>query len=365
MNYIELFTNKDALTKLKAAIPEKYQFQVSRLLDDVFSYLYTDESFFDEEFVVEMAEFLNDFSISEFESRLLTYTSGVAEISGSEDEFSESEISLFLDNDFVTGGETAFIIIRQITDMTTSKRFDELIIYKLCSMAAQLPWLDTTLLSLVHLECTQSPQEKIRKAQVPINEYGKRLMKKVWQDLPYVSSRLGTQLSLAYADKILNDRIKFGCEQYQKVGLYDVIAKYPKSEALKYQGIEFELRKEKQYDNKFGPDNWALLTNNYAITYLKPTEIFDAPISRFDIKHKPVDRKIGSITKALERFKKTLPDVTSRVERKLAIAKLEQNHFVDYDENNNTFTVKEGHVLCDDMDCPCHENRKKKEQKKQ
>jgi len=357
MNYIDFIKSREFSNAFEAIIPEDLSFPISTLKNAIFDYLSEDDGFFDEGFIADMFEFLEQFNFGEFELRLERYTASVTEVLGGDNQITDFDFAIFIDNDFITGGEVTFFIIRTLVDMANAKSFDLQRIYKLNSMAAQIVWLDATFHSLLQFEYFQKVQEKARKPKVAINEYSKRLMADVWEKHPYISNRLAAQLSITYAEKILSDKNEFGCLQFEQVGLYDVFAKYPKSEAFRYRGIEFELRKESQYDRKFGDGNWTSKTDKYAITYFKPTEVFDSSLSRADLHVPSVRLKVSAIEKALERFKNTL-DIPKGIDGKLALAKLKQEYFVDYDKKTKIFTLEKGHILCKDKGCPCHKKRK-------
>ena len=335
MNYIDIITKESAFNEFKSNIPEEYIQPLLYMLDEAFYYLHTDDDYLDEEYLILMLDSMGEYSINQFERRLNCYTLGINELSGKEGGFINPETEIFLDNDYVTPADAAVFVLMKVIEMAESNGYQLSLIYKLYSISAQINWLHIVLITMLHSEYLE--QRNVRKNKVAINEYATKLMEDVWKKHNYISTPIAAQFSLAYAEKMISDAVEFGCEQFKREGL--------------------------EFNRKFPNSVWVKEENNYSITYLAPTRIFDENLNRLDIKNERVVRKSEAISRHLLRFLESKPEISIVRNSALAIAKLKQYYFVDYDKLTKTVSVEEGHVLCKDENCPCHVKRMKKEEK--
>lgn len=361
MNYIDIITKESAFNEFKSNIPEEYIQPLLYMLDEAFYYLHTDDDYLDEEYLILMLDSMGEYSINQFERRLNCYTLGINELSGKEGGFINPETEIFLDNDYVTPADAAVFVLMKVIEMAESNGYQLSLIYKLYSISAQINWLHIVLITMLHSEYLE--QRNVRKNKVAINEYATKLMEDVWKKHNYISTPIAAQFSLAYAEKMISDAVEFGCEQFKREGLVDILAKHPISALKRYPEGEFYERKEREFNRKFRNSVWVKEENNYSITYLAPTRIFDENLNRLDIKNERVVRKSEAISRHLLRFLESKPEISIVRNSALAIAKLKQYYFVDYDKLTKTVSVEEGHVLCKDENCPCHVKRMKKEEK--
>ena len=356
MNYIDIITHESAFNAFKTRLPDDYAQQLEIVLEEAFHYLQSDSDYLDEDFLLLMLDSIDEYSIEQFEYRLICYISGIDELSGEDGNLITSETAVFLDNGYITPAEAAIFVLMKVIALVEENAFQLPLIYKLHSISAQINWLHIVLKNLLHSELLE--QKKGRKSKVAINEYATKLMGDVWKKHNYISAPMATQFTLAYAEKILHDATEFGCEQFKREGLVDVLAKYPKSVLSRYPEGEFYEKKERYFNRKLLNGFWLREENNYSITYLTPTSIFDENLNRMFIDNRNVAKKSEAISRHLLRFLETKPDISLARDSALAIARLKRHYFVDYDKKTKTFSVEDGYVLCKDDKCPCHKKRK-------
>lgn len=359
MNYIDIITTESTFNAFKSTLPVEHSQLLSHLLDEAFYYLQADSDYLDEEFLILMLDSLDEYNITQFERRLDGYTLGVKGLSEQEGNFVNPETEVFLDNSYITPADVAIFVLMQVIEMAESNDYQQSLIHKLYRISAQISWLDIVLKALLHGEALE--HKKGKKNQVAINEYATKLMGDVWKKHNYISAPMATQFTLAYAEKVLHDATKFGCEQFKRDGLVDVLAKYPKSVLNRYPEGEFYEKKERYFNRKLRNGFWLKEENSYSITYLTPTSIFDENLNRMFIDNKRVAKKSEAISRHLLRFLETKPDISLARDSALAIARLKRYYFVDYDKKTKTFSVEDGYVLCKDDKCPCHKKRKKQQ----
>ncbi len=361
MNYAEIIKSSTSLSALVNRSQSVFKEPLHNMISDAIEWVSREPSFLGDDEIDCSLQYFTNVSAAEFHDELNQYKCNVdilvKDCLTKEGNLINQSTTDLLEHEYITALTAAMYVIKFGCDMLNNNDSEPMLFASISAVSVQVLWLDVILQTMLYSEWRFDREKLGRKPESVINQYSQAVSQRIWQKYDCVSAPLATEVALTYAQKILSDFKDYGCEQFLRDDLYNVVESYELSHVNRYKHEDdFEEQAEKRLNKLLGRDNWLPAHNAFRYNFVTPIKLSLEPKDMTDKESKQqIINKKKAIEKHISRANK---GVTLNINRKFALAMLKRDFYIEQDPTTKSLSIEEGFVLCENKTCGCHSKRK-------